>query len=575
MNDKEDNLNTNSQMPDDGALDRLIYAYLEGTLNPKDAVILTGYLKDPRCVQYFVERCKQEQVLYDLISSNSQQQADASCSFESGIWQELARYEYHAPAVPYEKASKEISVPQETSPKTTVRKTSKTSIFSLYAAAAAIILIFVFAYFSPPETGIKVAVLSDSIHAKWADTDGIMENGVSIFTSRKNLFLQEGYAKFLYDNQMQITIEGPAEFQILAEDRINLRYGKIYAAVPSKAIGFMVTTQSAKVIDLGTEFGVWTSLDGSTELHVYKGKTTLIAGVSQDSKQVAEVVAGKAKRTWTSNSHIEDISLEETLFARDIDSSKQFVWHGKPLSLASLVAGGDGFTRRQVSSGIDPATGKVHLELVQKEGRLGKNAYMSVQDRPCIDGVFVPSGSQDPTVVSSAGHTFAFPQTDTVYYSDITSNPYAHKLYPESDIALSLRPLAAGKTADSSLIFLHSNAGITFNLDKIRQSFGHLEIDRFKSSCGISQGTGEINRSEFWVLIDGQSVFHNTLDRNHSEVMEINILITPEQKFLTLATTDGGDTPNMDWCMFENPRVELVKKQKEVDKTDHDAGMKK
>jgi hypothetical protein len=551
----------------------LIKAY-EGQLSPDEAKILNGIIKSDDQAAYFYAE------FFDTVSGLIDRN-ESAFSFEDNdstkldVWLNcLAHDEKEAPAV-------EITAPQE--PKILIqkvqyqksdRKISKISLFSLFTAAAAIILIFVFAYFAPPATGIKVAVLSDSINAKWA-VEGILEKGSPIFTSRKGLQLREGYVKVLYDNQAQVMIEGPAEFQILAEDKIDLRYGKIYAVVPPKAIGFMITTQSAKVIDLGTEFGVQASFDGTTELHVYQGKTTLIAGISQDSKQTIQVIAGKATRTWTDSSQIMDISLNKTLFVREIDSSKHLIWHGQPLDLASVVAGGGGFSSGQTARGIDPATGEINAKTVQALNRFGKNAYRSVKGQSGIDGVFVPNGALGATVVSSAGHTFAFPQTDNMYFADITSYPYAHLDYPSSDFALSLSPLTAGKTADEPLIFIHSSAGITFNLDQIRQSLGNLEIGRFISSCGISYDEGKNYRSEFWVLIDGQCVFHYTIDRDHREVEKIDVSITPQQKFLTLATTNGGDSNAMDWCVFDKPQLVLAKKQQEVSQTNHDAGVEK
>lgn len=483
---------------------------------------------------------------------------DSLCDLH--LWRELAEYEKRSPEIKVmpEKVKEEIV--QTVRRQKVDYKISKGSLFTLLTAAAAMILFFVFARFAPSETGIKVAVLADSMDAKWADADSLMEKGSAIFTSRKNILLREGYAKLLFDSQAQITIEGPSEFQVLAEDKINLRYGKLYTIVPSRAIGFTVTTQSAKIIDLGTEFGVQGAFDGTTELHVYKGKTTLIAGDHQDDKQAIEVAVGKAAKTQSGNHQIDDISLKETLFARDIDSSKQFIWHGEPLSLASLVSGGDGFTQGQLTNGIDPATGEVRAETVQGQGRSGMNIYREVKDRPLVDGVFVPNGARGATVISSAGHTFTFPKTDEYYYSDISSYPKVQRLDSNGNINLSIK-LTADETADSSLLFIHTNAGITFNLEKIRQSLPHLEIDRFKSSCGISQGGNEINRSEFWVLIDGRCVFHHQYDRANSGVMEIDIPIAPEQKFLTLATTDGDDKIVFDWCVFDSPQLLLEKKQ--------------
>jgi hypothetical protein len=239
---------------------------------------------------------------------------------DSAIWKALADAEKGAPAV-------EIDVPQE--PKILiqkvqrekiVRKISKSTLITLCTAAAAIILILVFAHFAPTETGFKVAVLSDSINAKWGDKDSGMEKGTAIFTSRAKIVLREGYAKLLFDNQTQVTLQGPAEFGILAEDKIDLRYGRLYAIVSPEAIGFMITTQNAKVIDLGTEFGVEIDTLGDTCLHVMKGKTTLITG-EISNKLSTEVVGGVAKKVSADSQAVSDISCDEGLFVRDIDSA--------------------------------------------------------------------------------------------------------------------------------------------------------------------------------------------------------------------------------------------------------------
>jgi hypothetical protein len=534
---------------------------IDQTISPKEFdelnSIISSNVEAARCYnQLRMIICNFQEIGQELSLDDSM----ANDTVQKEFWKSLAEYEKEAPQVEIIPSQEANVLVEKVYLQKMNRKISKRPLFTLVAAVAAIILIFVFARFVPPATGIKVAVLSDSIKAKWVDADGTMGKGTAILTSRKNLQLKEGFVQLLFDNQAQVTIEGPAAFQIQAEDKISLQYGKLYAMVPSKAIGFIVMTQSARVIDLGTEFGVCASLNGVTELHVYKGKTTLIAGTDQDNKQVTEVVAGNARRIHYGSPQIDDISLKETLFARDIDSSRQFIWMGRPLNLASVVAGGDGFTHGQVTIGIDPATGGVHMESVQGFNRIGGKDYKGVPDRTCIDGVFVPNGIHGKNVITSAGHSFVFPRTDGNYYSDITSNPYVRKEVTKEKIRLSLKHTAAEETADSSVVFIHPNAGITIDLDRIRQSLGQMEISRFKSVCGVSQLAHQTNQFEFWVLVDGNCVFHYKRDQDVFGGREIDVPLKSQDQFLTLAVTDGGDGINYDWCIFEEPRLSLENK---------------
>jgi hypothetical protein len=250
------------------------------------------------------------------------------CFTDSAIWKALADAEKDAPAVEITPAEEPSILIQKVHREKIVRKISKSSLITLCTAAAAIVLILVFAYFAPTETGFKVAVLSDSIHAKWGDIDNAMEKGMAVFTSRGKLVLREGCVKLLFDNQAQVTLEGPAEFQILAEDKINIRYGRLYAIVPPEAIGFMITTQTAKIIDLGTEFGVEVDTRGDTCLHVMKGKTTLIAG-EKSNKLSMDVIGGAAKKVSVDSQVISDISYDECLFVRDIDSANGVIQRGE------------------------------------------------------------------------------------------------------------------------------------------------------------------------------------------------------------------------------------------------------
>ena len=83
--------------------------------------------------------------------------------------------------------------------------------------------------------------------------------------------LRQGIMEFTYTNGIQILIESPAKFELCGTELLKLKTGKLSAHVPHNAIGFKVTSPSATIVDLGTEFGVKADSEQS-EVHVFDGK---------------------------------------------------------------------------------------------------------------------------------------------------------------------------------------------------------------------------------------------------------------------------------------------------------------
>jgi len=465
--------------------------------------------------------------------------AAAGETLNTVLWKALAEAEKKAPAV-------EVIVPQE--PSVVIqkvqyqklgRKISKGSLLTLCMAAAAIVLIFVFARYAPQETGIKVAVLSDSIHAKWADMDSAMEKGASVFTSRKKLLLREGIVELLYDNQARVTIESPAEFEILTGDQINLNYGRLYASIPQSAIGFTVQTSSARIIDLGTEFGVKTDSQGVTELHVIKGKTSIIAG--HNNRRCLEVSQGFARLVTGNQGIIDDIPCRHDVFIRSINSDKKFVWRGQSaISLTDIVGGGNGFGEIQSLIGLDPGTGR-HVSSILKNVRRCENKYIPVAGSQLIDGVFIPDGGPDGSIlISSLKDTFQCPDTKGEYTHGIAV--YRGDIKKQHDTI----PPAIFRDQtyeDKPIMMIHSNAGITFDLQAIRQSLPGLNLTCFTAFGGLSEALNKSTEApdvDFWVLVDGQVRYEKKSINIKNNEVDFNIELGPQERFLTLIVTDGS-----------------------------------
>jgi hypothetical protein len=120
-------------------------------------------------------------------------------------------------------------------------------------------------------------------------------------------------------------------------------------------------------------------------------------------------------------------------------------------------------------------------------------------------------------------------------------------------------------------IMMHANLGITFDLDALRTLCPDITVSRFVSQIGVADFEETVGcNADFWVLVDGDV----RVARRHVTVKgrlnDISVALTPADRFLTLATTDGGDVDRLgayqrsytcDWCVFVEPALILEKEE--------------
>ena len=82
----------------------------------------------------------------------------------------------------------------------------------------------------------------------------------------------------------EVMITAPAEFDLLSDERLVLKRGKLSARVPEPARGFTVETPSATLVDLGTEFAADVDRDGNGEVHVFRGEVIVKPRSRRDSR---------------------------------------------------------------------------------------------------------------------------------------------------------------------------------------------------------------------------------------------------------------------------------------------------
>ncbi|HOK67546.1 MAG TPA: NPCBM/NEW2 domain-containing protein [Anaerohalosphaeraceae bacterium] len=540
-----------------------ILKYRDGNMSSSELQQFHSLLRNnPEVRRYYIEIVVMQSIFEGrkspLIETPA---ADEDHSLTLELWEALAAEERSAEPVEIIRAHAEPEKNELSIRSSSVSKTPNTSaLVALVTAAAAVLLVvFTIHYFSAVREKTAVAVLMDSLDAVWGDSL-LREKGTPFPIDSEPLFLKEGYVQVAFHNGASFTIQSPASFQFLGEDMLKMNYGRVYAVVPPSAYGFQICTQDSKIIDLGTEFGIEQRLNGDTEVHVHKGKVVFVSKAG--GRQInLNLTAGAARRLIAATGQTKEVECRGDLFVRHIDSSLKWIWKGQPLDLADVVGGGSGFGGGQIRQGIDLASGRIQTYANQGYDIPAAVGFRPVREMAFVDGVFVPNGEFGPTVISSEGHQFLFPKTSGAYWSDITPNPFIAKKNPQGgevkyvSTLLEIEESAEGKIP--SRLLVHPNAGITFDLDKIRQSYPAFDLKTFRAICGIPAVLDFRNRSEFWVLLDGQCVFHAQADYQNLHSRLIEISISSQNRFLTLAATDGGDGTHYDWCVFAQPVLHI------------------
>lgn len=70
---------------------------------------------------------------------------------------------------------------------------------------------------------------------------------------------------------VRVTVDGPSDFRVLSPMKIRLASGKVTADVGEKGKGFVIETPEARVVDLGTVFGVDATRAKRTDVVVFNG----------------------------------------------------------------------------------------------------------------------------------------------------------------------------------------------------------------------------------------------------------------------------------------------------------------
>ncbi|MCB1202806.1 MAG: DUF1553 domain-containing protein [Verrucomicrobiae bacterium] len=269
----------------------------------------------------------------------------------------------------------------------------------------------------------------------------------------------------------------------------------------------------------------------------YYGLTAVFAGVKRDDRAVSDGAQREYDRRHA------DLVKRQGELGHAIAKLE-----GKGISLSDLVGGGDGTGTGKVRQGIDPRSGVTQTRDFGELGNVKVNQFTRVK-APLVDGVFIPDGKDGKAAIpiSSSGITVTgLPSTSGKAWDAIRNGTVASQHSPE----------AGGidfTTNGHSLLGLHANAGITFDLAAIRAATGEAGM-RFTSSLAYFGKEGGFS-ADVWVFVDGREVFtHRGLGRKDG-LQQIDLVLPESAGYLTLVSGDGGNGYGHDQIGFGDARL--------------------
>jgi hypothetical protein len=329
---------------------------------------------------------------------------------------------------------------------------------------------------------------------------------------------------------------------------------------------FVIHTPTATVTDLGTEFGVEVDAQGTTTSHVFRGSiqfqaTATTADATADVRVLQENQTARVRKQSGESGGARIEMLQPTakiadVFARAIPKTTI-----KAFDLVDVVAGGDGFSGNR-GRGIDPRSGEVVVDPASvplgPPYIISDRQYHRVKELPFVDGVFIPDGNAGKVQVSSAGHVVDNFYT-TKHADAVTAGcVWAGGVYPVVGATLGGIDYAA---PGHGVLYLHANKGVTFDLAAIRHANRGCKLLRFRAAGGNTETANNPNAAssaDLLVLVDGKVRFRRWQVNSYSGPLSITVSLGEDDRFLTLAATDGGNGICWDWMMFGDPRLEIV-----------------
>jgi hypothetical protein len=126
----------------------------------------------------------------------------------------------------------------------------------------------------PARTSSPVATLTGVSSVEWAGIT-TAPSLLSRVAVGERLDITAGTIELTFDTGAQVKVFGPAKIEISSPRSILCSLGRVTTLVGKSGRGFTIDTPKARIVDLGTQFGVNISERGDTQIVVFQGSVDL------------------------------------------------------------------------------------------------------------------------------------------------------------------------------------------------------------------------------------------------------------------------------------------------------------
>ncbi|MEM9346561.1 MAG: FecR domain-containing protein [Planctomycetota bacterium] len=410
--------------------------------------------------------------------------------------------------------------------------------------------------FVPNEIVAKLTALHD---AQWAE--GAYAPGAQLRAGDR-LSLAAGFAEITTARGAVSVLEAPVVVELMGDDNgLRLHSGKLVGKVHTpRAKGFTVYTPGMRVVDLGTEFGVSTDNQAGTQVHVFEGEVLAAPAESvAGTAQSVIVRATQAAQLDDPSGEVVAVNFDPALFHRRIV---------KRLNLVDLIAGGDGSGDRR-GVGLHPMTGTYVSNPSDKSVKMSFTSdgrSRSVPGSSLVARTFVPSKNRGVLGLPDGLNLGGVAPSSGVGYGLIWCGGPIPNTNPSwvADIPLTLSGRPLSETGDT--VIMHANAGLVLDLDAISKRHPGFRVSGLKARIAntagrVQAGDEKDYQAVFQAFADSQLAFQADFKRSlpiDQHIQDIDLPLKAGGRYLTLISTDGGDSVFRDWIVLADPVLELT-----------------
>lgn len=382
--------------------------------------------------------------------------------------------------------------------------------------------------------------------------------------------IEQGMVEIEYFNGARLILKGPSVFVVTGASTGRLVKGQVTGNVVGG--NFLLTTPSATVLDLGTEFGVSVNDSGGTEVCVFDGEVEVGSGTSSGQVGVS-LLAGMAARVDRGGNIGRVKDLNTTRYLRSFPET--FAQSDDVISLVDIFSA-TSLRRFRLAGVIAPDTGENDQQPWLRPDGPGNRRSAGFQKtlwQPFVDGVFIPSEKGIGVQVDSAGHQIKLPPC-----SGRSWGPLWSRRRIDGSASINIDQDFWGtetleyvverlKSCETGMIGIHANAGITFDLNAVRE-LGRDPVQFDTVICNLDNSDAKMAHNQEWlrshnfsadmrIFVDGE-LRASRLNFTRADGDEkLSVQLSQGDRFLTLVSSDFDGFDGFDHMVLIDPVLKL------------------